>query len=145
MKKLAAQDFEDILQCAMPAFEGLFPKAHKTIIQRLLFTLASWHSLAKLHMHTDTTLKQLDTLTTQLGQAIWKFAAVTCTAFVTSEPPRKTAARACCLAKNCSNSQWTFETASSQAPKTKAFNLSTPKLHFLGDYVSTIKQFGSAD
>ncbi|KAF8585213.1 hypothetical protein K439DRAFT_1646676 [Ramaria rubella] len=57
MKKLATQDFEDILQCAMPAFEVLFPDPHEMIIQCLLFTLISWHSLAKLHRHTNSTLQ----------------------------------------------------------------------------------------
>ncbi|KAF8577949.1 hypothetical protein K439DRAFT_1648918 [Ramaria rubella] len=151
MKKLAARDFEDILQCAMPAFEGLFPEPHETIIQRLLFVMASWHSLAKLRMHTDSTLHQLDTLTTQLGQALRKFAGVTCRVFVTHELPRETAARARRAAKKAMQQQQASASSSRPnpiippTPQRKAFNMSTPKLHFLGDYVSTIKQFGTTD
>lgn len=34
---------------------------------RLLFTCAHWHALAKLRMHTDDTLKLLDSLTVRIG------------------------------------------------------------------------------
>ena len=73
MKKLAARDWEDILQvsilwqelchqsrsflkrpqCAVPVLEGLFPDAFDGVVQDLLFTLCYWHALAKLRMHTD--------------------------------------------------------------------------------------------
>ncbi|KIO17437.1 hypothetical protein M407DRAFT_84985 [Tulasnella calospora MUT 4182] len=47
LKQLAARDFEDILQCAIPAFEGLFPESIDNKIQELLFVLGDWHSLAE--------------------------------------------------------------------------------------------------
>jgi hypothetical protein len=133
-------------QCAIPAFEGLFEKPHERVIQDLLFTLASWHGLAKLRMHTDATLEHLDQLTTKLGQAIRKFSSVTCQAFVTRELPRETVARARRQAKQ-SNCKEAGVSASkiTTTPKFKQFNMSTPKLHFLGDYVSTIKYFGTTD
>ena len=63
MKKLAARDFEDLLQCALPAFEGLFAtRAHNTAIQDLVFTLAEWHANAKLRLHTTATLATLEVL-----------------------------------------------------------------------------------
>ncbi|KAG8958343.1 hypothetical protein FRC05_009001, partial [Tulasnella sp. 425] len=68
LKQLAARDFEDILQCAIPAFEGLFPEPIDCKIQELLFVLADWHSLAKLRLHTDSTLGQLEAATRVLGQ-----------------------------------------------------------------------------
>ncbi|KAF8585298.1 hypothetical protein K439DRAFT_1343822, partial [Ramaria rubella] len=151
MKKLAAHDFEDILQCAMPAFEGLFPQPLEGIIQHLLFVMASWHSLAKLHMHTDSTLHRLDTATTQLGQALWKFADMTCCAFVTHELPRETAVHACWAAKMATQKQPALARTTHTlpiippTPQHKAFNMSTPKLHFLSNYVSTIKHFGTTD
>ncbi|KAF8504134.1 hypothetical protein BU17DRAFT_58320, partial [Hysterangium stoloniferum] len=58
-KKLAAWDFEDMPYCAVLGFEGLFEEHHESIIQHLLFTLASSHGLAKLCMHTDATLECL--------------------------------------------------------------------------------------
>ena len=49
MKKLAASDFEDILLCAIPWFEGLFPTSRVTnLIAMLLFNIATWHGYAKL-------------------------------------------------------------------------------------------------
>ena len=87
MKKLAARDFEDLLQvnvpsfsdqftsstssqCSFPVFEGLLPEPHNTIVLQLLFTLATWHALAKLAMHTDTTLVAFEATVTRLGKAI---------------------------------------------------------------------------
>jgi hypothetical protein len=134
-------------QCAIPAFEGLFEKPHERVIQDLLFTLASWHGLAKLRMHTDATLECLDKLTTKLGQAIRKFSSVTCQAFVTHELPREFAACACRQAKQNNGKEAGASSTSriTTTAKLKQFNLSTPKLHFLGDYVSTIKYFGTTD
>ncbi|KAG2744922.1 hypothetical protein P692DRAFT_20877483 [Suillus brevipes Sb2] len=60
MKKLATWDFENILQCAMPVFEGLFPADHDVIVQSLLYRFAHWHALAKLRVHTESTLSVLD-------------------------------------------------------------------------------------
>ena len=47
-----------VFKHALPVFEGLFPKPHDTTIQHLLFTLTLWHSLAKLYMHTNSTVAQ---------------------------------------------------------------------------------------
>ncbi|KAG2133212.1 uncharacterized protein EDB93DRAFT_1254984 [Suillus bovinus] len=60
MKRLATCDFEDILQCAIPVFEGLFPPSHDAAIQSLLYSFAQWHTLAKLRVHSDSTLVFLD-------------------------------------------------------------------------------------
>ncbi|KIM61037.1 hypothetical protein SCLCIDRAFT_26188 [Scleroderma citrinum Foug A] len=59
----AARHFEDILQCAIPVFEGLFPANHGDVIRKLLFRLAQWHALAKLCLHTDESLNYLDRVT----------------------------------------------------------------------------------
>ncbi|GBE77722.1 hypothetical protein SCP_0106040 [Sparassis crispa] len=69
MKKLAARDFEDILQCIIPVMEGLLPKRHDKIIADLLFELANWHAHAKLRIHTDSTLKSFEKVTTSLAAA----------------------------------------------------------------------------
>ncbi|KAJ7163030.1 hypothetical protein C8R46DRAFT_813181, partial [Mycena filopes] len=45
MRKMAAQDFEDILQCYIPVFEGLLPEPHNTIVLDLLYTFAYWHAV----------------------------------------------------------------------------------------------------
>ena len=88
----------------------------------LLFILATWHALAKLHVHTDTSLMLLDTTTTALGNALRYFVRVTCPEFDT------------------------FETSAEYAKRQRrTFSLKTVKLHFLGDYVSCIKMFGTID
>jgi hypothetical protein len=43
----------------MPCFEGLFPPTAENVILDLLFMLATWHALAKLRMHTTSTLSFL--------------------------------------------------------------------------------------
>ena len=83
MKQLAGHDFEDLLQvrdsdsikngalipvpqCIIPCIEGLFPEPHNTSVIELLFIFATWHALTKLHVHTDTSLRLLNTATTAL-------------------------------------------------------------------------------
>ncbi|KAK0444525.1 uncharacterized protein EV420DRAFT_1277446, partial [Desarmillaria tabescens] len=57
LKQMAACDFEDLLQCSLPCFEGLLPTAaDNKIVQDLLFILSTWHRFAKLQIHTDTML-----------------------------------------------------------------------------------------
>ncbi|TEB23585.1 hypothetical protein FA13DRAFT_1571092, partial [Coprinellus micaceus] len=85
MKQLGARDFEDLLQCAPAAFEGLFPPGHDDRVQDLLFTLALWHALAKLRMHTDSSLELLDSWTSLLGEAARTFVKLTCSQFRTQE------------------------------------------------------------
>ena len=77
----------------MPAFEGLFPSEHDQIIQTLLFRLAQWHTLAKLQLHTDHSLKLFDEASRLLGGQLRKFQGFTCTAFKTVELASETAAR----------------------------------------------------
>ena len=93
MKKLAARDFEDILQCALPVFEGLLDEPFNTIVLDLLFLLATWHALAKLRMHTDTTVQALRDVTRALGVGMRRFKAHVCAHFATKELPREEAAR----------------------------------------------------
>ncbi|KAF9049001.1 hypothetical protein BJ165DRAFT_1592981 [Panaeolus papilionaceus] len=78
MKRLAARDFEDLLQCAIPVFDGLLEKKHNDIISDLLFELATWHALAKLRLHTESTIQSLENSTTHLGKVLRKFQSVTC-------------------------------------------------------------------
>ncbi|KAF9643152.1 hypothetical protein BDM02DRAFT_3104802 [Thelephora ganbajun] len=73
LKQLAVWDFEDILQCIIPVFEGLFPQKHKKHekeILNTLFLLATWHAYAKLQLHMDHTLDLFEQLTRPLGEKI---------------------------------------------------------------------------
>ncbi|KAG5649594.1 hypothetical protein H0H81_002919, partial [Sphagnurus paluster] len=148
MKKLAAQNYEDLLQCAIPVFEGLVDELHNTHILNLLFTLAEWHCLAKLRLHTESTLTFLDNCTTDLGRSLRKFSNTVCSAFDTQELPREVATPGRRKAKKkpapLSDQVATGAPVKSH-PKKKTFNMFTYKLHSLGDYVQTIQQFGTSD
>ena len=127
----------------IPAFEGLFPAGHDSIVRNVLFRLAHWHALAKLRLHTDESLALLDEVTCLLGRQLWRFQDFTCRGFNTLELPSETAAR-----WRRKNGQ--FNTSNTAArnisgARPKSFNLNTYKLHALGDYVSTIRLFGTTD
>ncbi|KAH7919882.1 hypothetical protein BV22DRAFT_1022211, partial [Leucogyrophana mollusca] len=159
MKKLAARDFEDLLQCAIPVFEGLLPKKHSDVVIELLFVFAHWHALAKLRMHTDSTLDLLDGVTTALGANLRNFQKNVCSAFNTRELKREADARAR-RAVNKRNDRPEKpkpppagadqpgppppqSTPSTRKPKT--LNLQTYKLHSLGDYADCIRRYGTTD
>jgi hypothetical protein len=106
MKKLAARDFENLLQvsvnivlvvaqslqyrqCAITVFDGLLPEPHNRTITKLLFVLAHWHSMAKLRMHNDLTLAIMEEATTSLGRMLRTFSQKTCSAFATKELSRE--------------------------------------------------------
>jgi len=93
LSKLAARDYEDILQCCIPCFEGLLPSPHNETILHLLYILNYWHSLAKLRMHTDTTIRIFRQTTTLLGDALRYFTNETCKAFKTFETDKEYQAR----------------------------------------------------
>src|SRR4051812_36901985 len=60
---------------------------------KLLYRTAEWHALAKLRMHTDSSLTLLESLTTEFGQLLRQFRDLTCANFNTCELARETAAR----------------------------------------------------
>lgn len=146
MKKLAARDFEDLLQCAMPVFEGLLNEPHDANIQKLLFTVAEYHALAKLRMHTEETLVSLTQATKDLGRQLRSFASTTCMAFDTKELPKEEAARGRRQSRKKQNATPAAAPESAaKGPKTRRFNMATYKHHSLGDYVKSIRQFGTTD
>ena len=144
MKKLAARDFEDLLQCSIPAFEGLFPEPHNSRILRLLYRLCEWHALAKLRMHTDSSLNHLDSLTKELGALTREFRDKTCQSFETKELPREAAARQR-RAQQKKTQPHSSRRETSSARRLKTLNLKTYKYHALDDYVRTIRVFGCTD
>jgi hypothetical protein len=60
----------------------------------LLYLTAYWHSLAKLRMHTDSSLTVFESVTTELGKALRHFAEETCRHFKTVELDSEYSARA---------------------------------------------------
>ena len=162
MKRMAARDFEDVLQvsprpvfltfqflsscdqCAIPVFDALLPEPHNKAVLALLFTCAYWHALAKMRMHTDETLAVLDIQTERLGSRLRRFQRKTCAAFDTRELKREVERRQ----RRESNGRTGNSTATSIPPgvrRSKTFNLQTYKLHALGDYLSSIRKFGTTD
>lgn len=119
----------------------------------MLFRLAEWHALAKLRMHTESTLSRMEAVTTILGRELRKFAKTTCSAFSTVELPKEAAARSRRRARDQAKAGTSKEsTGSGTTPgsqskqrKKKGLNLSTYKAHSLGDYVRTIRMFGTTD
>jgi len=65
---------------------------------KLLFELATWHALAKLRLHTESTLYDLENSTTRLGQILRKFDSVVCANYETKELPSEIAACGCRVA-----------------------------------------------
>src|ERR1700679_3871199 len=105
----------------------------------LIFLLTTWHALAKLNIHTDMSLRLLDTTTSALGAGLRYFVGVTCPNFNTVETSAEFSKRRRRQTTGTSNQP---ESAGCQ-PKT--LSLKTIKLHFLGDYVECIRMFGSTD
>ena len=127
----------------MPVFDGLLPAKHNNDIQSLLFTTAEWHTLAKLRLHTDSTLAWLDESTKAFGKEIRRFQSHTCSFFDTRELPQEEAARSRRQKKK--KVSINLPNPSPAGTKKKLFNLILIKLHALGDYIKTIKTFGTTD
>lgn len=151
-------------------FDGLLPEPHNRAILDLLFVMAHWHGLAKLRMHHDLTLEIMESVTVSLGRLLRSFSDITCSAFDTKELRREADARVRRESrKKQVISHWqgssdvesidperslvhgSTERAGSVPPAEatgrhpKTFNLSTYKVHSLGDYVKTIRQYGTTD
>lgn len=59
---------------------------------KLLYRTAEWHGLAKLRMHTESSLALLESLTVEFGLLIQNFEDLTCSQFETTELPSETPA-----------------------------------------------------
>ncbi|KAG6905235.1 hypothetical protein DXG01_004056 [Tephrocybe rancida] len=170
LKKMAARDYEDLLQCIIPVFEGLLDISHDTPILDLLFRFAHWHGLAKLRLHSELSLAILDEETTNLGVCLRNFQDKTCASFDTQELQREKEARErrSSVKKrnfpppNVSTSTNTGKTVGDEASRSaarpqdstsakavgrrsKTFKLSGYKAHAMGDYTSTIRKYGTTD
>ncbi|KAG9079443.1 hypothetical protein FS749_008528 [Ceratobasidium sp. UAMH 11750] len=144
LKRLAARDLEDILQCCMPVFKGLLPESIDSQVQRLLFALAYWHGLAKLRQHTSATLKQLSEVTIRLGDELRAFQEATKDMEV-FETPREYSARQRKASARAQRHHASKEAPASTTRKLCKLNLNTPKFHMVGHYVAVIAQFGTTD
>lgn len=137
LKKLAARDFENILQCIIPCFEGLLPnQADEDFILDLLYILSHFHSLAKLRMHTDSSLAELEDSIRALGSCLRHLAEVVCPRYATFETAKELGARQRQAAKK----------GTAAGPrKAKAYSTRTYKLHAIGHYPWCIRRVGPTD
>ena len=114
----------------------------------LLFVMAHWHSLAKLRVQTDSSLRLLDLATVTLGSSLRHFKADICPHFATRETSSEVAARGRADARRAARNVVGGAPTSTiliggRRPRT--FNLTRIKLHALGDYVPNIKRIGTTD
>ncbi|KAG8704549.1 hypothetical protein FRC09_003458 [Ceratobasidium sp. 395] len=144
LKRLAARDLEDILQCCMPVFKGLMPESIDSQVQQLLFTLAYWHGLAKLRQHTSATLKRLSEVTIRLGNELREFQKATEDMEIL-ETPQEFAARQRKAAARATNKKSTSKTPPQTGQKKCKLSLNTPKFHAVGHYVALIAKYGTTD
>ncbi|KAJ7627108.1 hypothetical protein FB45DRAFT_1082250 [Roridomyces roridus] len=122
LKKLAARDWEDIVQCCLPVLEGLFPPEYEPLVLSLVYTFATFHAYAKLRMHTGITI-----VTFRITVDIVVF-----------ELPAEIRRRQRRDAKNKKTSEPT-------AKQKKSWNIATYKWHAMGDYADSIEEFGTLD
>lgn len=110
-------------------FEGLLPEPFNGMLLRLLYKAAEWHALAKLRLHTDSTLDLLEAVTKEFGRLMRQFRDKTSESYDTTELPCRTGS----------------SKGGARSSKKKKLNLNTYKFHSLGDYVATIRLFGTTD
>lgn len=154
MKRLGARDFEDILQvrhilcfneaeltstkCSIAAFDGLLPGELNDLFMDLLFVAGEWHGLAKLRLHTESTLANLRKVTSDLGALLREFKDRT-DDMETKELPREVRARQRRAQANPKKK------SAASGEQVRKLNLETYKLHALGDYAPTIERIGTTD
>ncbi|KAG8729295.1 hypothetical protein FRC10_004102 [Ceratobasidium sp. 414] len=155
MGRIAARDFEDILQ-------GLLPKECDQPAQTLLFLFAEWHGLAKLRLHTTASIKVFKSITTKLGITLRNFAKLT-EGMEVRETPKEYACRKKQAESNKASSMTrrtrttantTHASASKAQPQKnsdgdgrqiRTLNLNTVKLHSFGDYPASVEEYGTTD
>ena len=147
-----------LYQCAIPVFEGLLPDKHDRIVRKLLFELATWHGLAKLRLHTETTVQDLENSTARF--ILRDFQKRVSAEYITYDLPTEEAACSRWQTRKAMVAPSTHAYADSggeegeqmqkkekkkQTRKTRKFNLDSYKLHSLGGYAKAIQQFGTTD
>ncbi|KAJ7058168.1 hypothetical protein C8F01DRAFT_1085946 [Mycena amicta] len=156
LKGFAGRDFQALLQCALPVFEGLFPEPFNTLTLDLIGWMSTWHAYAKMRIHTDSTLRSFDIATMALGKTARRFSNKTSElqtrALVkeTRAKQRRKTSKASkpgaqpAVGKQRSHAAPADDDNVEDAPLTY-WNLNTVKFHFLGYYVSSIPRFGTTD
>ncbi|KAJ3778513.1 hypothetical protein FB446DRAFT_768429 [Lentinula raphanica] len=143
MKRLAARDFEDLLQ-AIPVFDGLLKGPDNELLMSLLYRTAEWHALAKLRLHTDRTLDYLEMRTQEFGRLMREFRDMS-KKFNPKETERERSARYRRTAEQAKKSKASASAIGSGSARSKTLNLNTYKWHGMMDDVPFIRRFGPTD
>lgn len=135
-------------KCAIPAFEGLLPEPHNNILMDMLFSLATWHGLAKLRQHTTDSLSFMEHFTTEMGGDIRRFKRETCSQYHTRELDKKSFGGK--KRRKGAKRKVPDESGEAQAPaapssKKKELNLDTVKTHGLAHYPFDVPRHGTTD
>jgi len=115
--------------------------------------MATFHSFAKLRLHTETTVIDLEHSTTRLGETLRAFQNTVCPAYQTHELPTEEAARARRKAAAAKKGSDPAQKGKAKAPnptqggtrRKRLFNMNTYKLHALGGYAKAIRKYGTMD
>jgi hypothetical protein len=107
------------------------------LVRELLFLMATWHALAKLRLHTEHTLQDLERVGLALCAAVRRWMRDMCDEIVTKELKKEADARARRQAQRAN--------AGSSGQRLKAFNWNIYKAHRITDYPAAIRQFGTTD
>lgn len=114
----------------------------------LLWELASWHALAKLRLHTETTVTILEGFTRTVGSATRRFAKL-CEDINTQELKHEAAARgrreAAASAKSGPGLKPSGKPPAERSSRRKRLNLSTFKYHGMGHFPAGIRRAGTID
>jgi len=125
------------------------PKKEDRIVRKLLFELATWHSLAKLWLHTETTVTDLENSATRLGHLLRKFKNDVCSVYATRDLPseeaahgRRKAAKAAKVGKKPETPPAPSGKKKKKKPKLHEFTMERYKPHGLPDYPAAICAHG---
>lgn len=122
----------------------MFPARDNKVILDLIYTLAEWHGLAKLRLHTESTLREFEVSTIELCNLLRKFKTTVCKKYITKELPNEINARGRRTARLAAQGKAPERTGNGKARNVE-FNLSTYKLHALPDYPLYVRSLGTTD
>lgn len=106
--------------------------------------MAYWHGLAKMRMHTESSVQLLDATYTVMGSHLRHFEQVVCPRYITKETQKEYAIRIRAASRKKSASVAPLTPAAS-GQKPRSFNLSTIKAHLLGYAPRYIRMYGPLD
>jgi hypothetical protein len=122
-------------------FEGLLDKPFNGIILDTLYIMCFWHSLAKMQVHTKSTLVIFEDATIALGWYLWRFAVAIDGHFEVKESEWEFKARK----KRTDQKRPAGAPVAPDGCKMKKLNINTTKFHSLGYYPHYIRRHGTSD